>query len=68
MTLGLDRDGWTRLLCGIIWFVMSLAFAIEICALLGWMLGQAERGGWLGAILNCLAWCRLLWVNRHDPG
>lgn len=64
MTLGLDNDGWERLLCGLIWFAITLTVVVEVCTLLGWIFGEAERGGWVGAALNCLFWCRLLY--RRD--
>lgn len=64
MTLGLDKDGLERLLCGLIWFAITMAVCIEFFGLLGWIIGQAERGGWIGATLNCLFWCRLLY--RRD--
>lgn len=61
MTLGLDNDGLERLLCGVIWFAITMTVFIEVFALLGWIFGEAERGGWIGATLNCLFWCRLLY-------
>ncbi|MTH33979.1 hypothetical protein GL279_05130 [Paracoccus limosus] len=63
MTLSLDPDGLTRLLCGLIWFTMSLAFSVEVCALLGWLIGEAERGGYVGAVLNMIFWC---WILRQQ--
>ncbi|MDQ7263083.1 hypothetical protein NM680_14910 [Paracoccus sp. PS-1] len=61
MTLDHDRDWLTRLLGGLIWFVMSLALGIEIGALVGWVFGQAERGACIGAVLHGLFWLWVLW-------
>ncbi|GEK71109.1 MULTISPECIES: hypothetical protein [Paracoccus] len=66
MTLDHDHDWLARLLGALIWFVMSLALSVEVCALIGWAFGHAERGGAIGALLNCLFWLWVLWDGTQD--
>ena len=66
MTLGLDNPGLERLICGAIWFAITMTVFIEIFTFMGWILGEAERGGWIGATLNCLFWCRLLYQRDNN--
>lgn len=56
----LEHDRLLGILIPLAWFLMSLAFGIEIGALIGWIFGDAWQGAFMGAVLSCLAWLRLL--------
>ncbi|MFT4014417.1 MAG: hypothetical protein QM682_13640 [Paracoccus sp. (in: a-proteobacteria)] len=66
MTLDQHDDWLTRLLGATVWFVMSLALSVEVCALIGWGFGHAERGAWIGALLNGSFWIWVLWNSAAE--
>jgi hypothetical protein len=52
-----------RIACGVVWYVMSLAFFVEVGALLGWAFGAAATGVRLAILPHCLLW---LWLLASD--
>ncbi|WP_423209710.1 hypothetical protein [Paracoccus yeei] len=66
MTLEHQHDWLIRLLGALIWFAMSLALSVEICALIGWAFGHAECGAWTGVLLSGLLWLWLLWDDTEN--
>ncbi|UFM67001.1 hypothetical protein LOS78_20985 (plasmid) [Paracoccus sp. MA] len=66
MTLGHDHDWPTRLFGALIWFAMTLALSVEVCALIGWAFGHAGRGAAIGGLLNGLFWLWVLWDSAEN--
>lgn len=60
MTLHHDFDRLIRALGLTIWLLMLLALCAELGAIIGWLLGDARRGAWIGMLAVGVIW---LWAQ-----